>query len=143
MDLAGYNMIVTSEIDKSAQEIYDIYHGLWRIEESFRITKSYLDARPVYLQKKKSIYGHFLICYLALFLLRVLELNIFNNELNVNEIIDFIRDYTITECINSTFTNNATSSKIIDKIKNKLKIKKLDNLYFSNSDIEKVYNTKL
>lgn len=143
MELAGYNMIVTSEIDKSAKEIYDIYHGLWRIEESFRITKSYLDARPVYLQKKESIYGHFLICYLALFLLRVLELNIFNNELNVNEIIDFIRDYTITECINSTFTNNATSSKIIDKIKNKLKIKKLDNLYFSNSDIEKVYNTKL
>ena len=49
------------------------YHSLWKIEESFRITKSYLDARPVYVHKKETIYGHFLICYLSLFLLRVLR----------------------------------------------------------------------
>ena len=61
--LAGYNLMVTSELSMSAEEIYAAYHNLWRIEESFRIMKSQLDARPVYLQKEDTITGHFLICY--------------------------------------------------------------------------------
>lgn len=66
--LAGYNMIVTSELHMPASDIYAAYHNLWRIEESFRIMKSQLDARPVYLQKEETITGHFLICYLAVLL---------------------------------------------------------------------------
>ena len=50
LELAGYNMLVTSEISMADKEIYTTYHNLWRIEESFRIMKSQLDARPVYLQ---------------------------------------------------------------------------------------------
>lgn len=46
---AGYNMIVTSELNMSPEQIYHTYHNLWTIEESFRITKSYLDA--LYLSK--------------------------------------------------------------------------------------------
>ena len=67
---AGYNLMVTSELDMEPLQVYQTYHCLWKIEESFRITKSYLNARPVYAQKKETIYGHFLICYLSLFLLR-------------------------------------------------------------------------
>lgn len=55
LELAGYNMLVTSEISMADKEIYTTYHNLWRIEESFRIMKSQLDARPVYLQKRKSL----------------------------------------------------------------------------------------
>ena len=55
VELAGYNMLVTSEISMADKEIYTTYHNLWRIEESFRIMKSQLDARPVYLQKRKSL----------------------------------------------------------------------------------------
>lgn len=51
---AGYNLLVTSELDMSPLQVYHTYHNLWKIEESFRITKSYLDARPVYVQKKGS-----------------------------------------------------------------------------------------
>lgn len=51
--MAGYNLLVTSETGMTDSEIYAAYHNLWRIEESFRIMKSQLDARPVYLQKKK------------------------------------------------------------------------------------------
>lgn len=58
---AGYNLMVTSELDMEPLQVYQTYHCLWKIEESFRITKSYLDARPVYVQKKGTIYGHFLI----------------------------------------------------------------------------------
>lgn len=47
----AYNMLVTSEISMNDKDVYDAYHNLWRIEESFRIMKSQLDARPVCLQK--------------------------------------------------------------------------------------------
>ena len=59
--LAGYNMIVTSELGMSDRDIYSTYHNLWSIEESFRVMKTDLDARPVYLQKENTIKGHFLI----------------------------------------------------------------------------------
>lgn len=46
---AGYNMIITSELNASNDQIYNIYHHLWRIEETFRILKTNLDARPVFV----------------------------------------------------------------------------------------------
>ena len=56
---AGYNLMGTSELDMEPLQVYQTYHCLWKIEESFRITKSYLDARPVYVQKKKQSMGIF------------------------------------------------------------------------------------
>lgn len=76
LELAGYNMLVTSEISMKDKDVYNAYHNLWRIEESFRIMKSQLDARPVYLQKQDTIVGHFLICYLAVLLTRLLQFKI-------------------------------------------------------------------
>ena len=87
MRYAGYNMIVTSEINMKPIDVYNTYHSLCKIEESFKISKSMLDARPVYLQKKETIYGHFLICYLSLFLLRVLEIKCLENKVNSYDII--------------------------------------------------------
>ena len=66
-------MIVSSEFDKTPDEIIDIYRGLWRIEETFKVTKSELDARPVYVSRKEHIEAHFLTCYIALVLSRVLQ----------------------------------------------------------------------
>ena len=71
--LDGYYMIVSSEFDKTPGEIIDIYRGLWRIEETFKVTKSELDARPVYVSRKEHIEAHFLTCYIALVLSRVLQ----------------------------------------------------------------------
>lgn len=69
----GYYCIIKSEIDKSAKEIIDIYRGLWRIEETFRVTKSTLETRPVYVSRHDRIHAHFLICYTALVLLRLIQ----------------------------------------------------------------------
>ncbi|MDD4753844.1 MAG: IS1634 family transposase [Desulfitobacteriaceae bacterium] len=69
----GYYSIVTSEKELSDQEIRDIYRGLWEIEESFKIIKSEFKARPVYLRTENHINAHFLICFVALLILRVLE----------------------------------------------------------------------
>lgn len=143
LSFAGYNLLVTSEINKSPEEIYKIYHGLWRIEESFRVMKTYLEARPVYLQNKESIYGHFTICYLALTILRLIELKVFNDELPISQIIDFIRNYNITETLDSSFINNATKSNVLSIIKNRFCFSKLDNLLLRKKDVDNIINTEL
>ena len=71
--LDGYYVIVSSEMNKTDDEIIDIYRGLWRIEETFKVTKSELNDRPVFVSRKDHIEAHFLTCYLALVLCRVLQ----------------------------------------------------------------------
>lgn len=133
---AGYNLLVTSETDKKAKDIYDIYHGLWRIEESFRIMKTYLEARPVFLQKQESIYGHFLICYLALTVLRLLERKTFKDELSTSQLVGFIRDYNVTSTGGDNYINNATNSSTYLKIKEVLGLSKLGNLYLTKKNLD-------
>ena len=137
---AGYNLIVTSEVNLNPQKIYSIYHGLWRIEESFRITKSYLQARPVYLQTRESIYGHFLICYLSLVLLRLLEFNVFSNELNSSDLVKFIRSFSITQIEKDKFISNILNTNILQTVKKVTQILTLDNLYLTSKNIEKLLN---
>ena len=69
----GYYSIVTSEKHLSDKEIRDIYKGLWEIEESFKIIKSEFKARPVYVKKDEHVEAHFLVCFVALVIMRVLE----------------------------------------------------------------------
>lgn len=74
--LDGYYAIITSEYKESADRIIDIYRGLWRIEESFRVTKSVLEARPVYVSREDHIQAHFLTCFIALVIARILEMKL-------------------------------------------------------------------
>lgn len=74
----GYYAIVTSEWQKEDEEIIEIYRGLWRIEEAFKVTKSDLEARPVYLSRNDHIEAHFLICFVALVIVRLLVLRLAN-----------------------------------------------------------------
>lgn len=90
--LAGFNLLVTSEINESPQKIYDIYHELWKIEETFRILKNYLNTRPVFLQKREKIDGHMLVCYTSILLTRILQFLVFKDKLDVNDIYDFIKN---------------------------------------------------
>lgn len=69
----GYYALVTSEYKYSEQKIIDIYRGLWQIEETFRITKSDLETRPIFHSREDRIKAHFLTCYLALVIGRLLE----------------------------------------------------------------------
>ena len=69
----GYYGLVTSELDELDQKVIDIYRGLWKIEESFKVTKSEFETRPVYLTREEHIEAHFLICFTALLIARILE----------------------------------------------------------------------
>lgn len=74
--LDGYYVLLTSEMGESDDKIIDIYRGLWRIEESFKITKSELEARPVYVWTREHIEAHFLTCFVALTIMRILEMKL-------------------------------------------------------------------
>ncbi len=76
--LDGYYVLLTSEMDESDDRIIDMYRGLWRIEESFKITKSELEARPVYVWTNEHIEAHFLTCFVALTISRILEMQLGN-----------------------------------------------------------------
>ena len=116
LTLAGYNILVTSEIRMSAKELYSAYHNLWRIEESFRVMKSQLDARPVYLQKEDTITGHFLICYLSVLLTRLLQFKVLNNAYCSECIFDFFRDFRIVQASDTLLLNLSSKSDFIQNL---------------------------
>ena len=113
LELAGYNMLVTSEISMADKEIYTAYHNLWRIEESFRIMKSQLDARPVYLQKRDTITGHFLICYLAVLLTRLLQFKILQNNYCSEDLFEFVRDFRVAKISERKYINLSRGTAFI------------------------------
>lgn len=80
MALLGYYTIMTSETGKSDREIIDKYHGLSRIEDSFRITKSDLEGRPVYVSNPEHINAHFLICFIALAMVRLIQYRVLKHQ---------------------------------------------------------------
>lgn len=69
----GYYSIVTSEKELPDAEIRRIYKGLWEIEESFKIIKSEFKGRPVFVKTEPHVNAHFLICYVALVIMRTIE----------------------------------------------------------------------
>ena len=69
----GYFCIITSELDYDERKIRKVYGGLWRIEQSFRIMKTDLYARPVFVSKNEHIRAHFLICFVALLIIRIIQ----------------------------------------------------------------------
>lgn len=136
---AGYNLMVTSELDMEPLQIYQAYHSLWKIEESFRITKSYLDARPIYVHKKETIYGHFLICYLSLFLLRVLEIKVFKNQINSYDLIDFIRDFRVVNKGDGSYINISRNQTVNEKVKKATGLTNLDALFLTEKEINNLF----
>ena len=134
---AGYNMIVTSEIHMAASKVYAAYHNLWRIEESFRVMKSQLDARPVYLQKQETITGHFLICYLAVLLTRILQRHILKNQYGTEEIFDFIRDFRVAKISDRKYINLSRNSSFIKFFSDHTGLP-LTSYFMGNTDIKKV-----
>ena len=91
----GYFCIITSELDYDYKKILEVYGSLWKIEESFRITKSDLEVRPIYVSNESRINGHFLTCYVALVLIRLLQYKM-NYTMSVERIV---RALNSSKCI--------------------------------------------
>lgn len=137
LELAGYNLLVTSETGMSDSEIYTTYHNLWRIEESFRIMKSQLDARPVYLQKEETITGHFLICYITVLLTRLLQIKVLGNAPCSEELFDFFHGFKAVKISDKKYINLARKSDFITSLAAKTGLP-LSSYFLSESQIKKM-----
>ena len=109
----GYYSIVTSEKDLSDKEIRDIYKGLWKIEESFKITKSNLETRPVYVWTKEHIEAHFLTCFISLIILRLIEYKT-NRKHSTSSIINSLKKYVSNNIEHDIYLQNFTNDVIKD-----------------------------
>lgn len=77
----GYYQIITSEINMPIPEVIEKYHGLTRIEDQFRVMKSDLETRPVYVRTREHIEAHLLICLIALTMIRMIQCKICHSGL--------------------------------------------------------------
>lgn len=139
---AGFNMIVTSEINASDNDIYDIYHHLWRIEETFRILKTNLDARPVYVQKESTIFGHFLVCYTSILMVRILQFLVYKNEIKSNELIEFMKTFNVYKIDDDLYINQLKPKNYLEKIKNNFS-PIIDNAKFRNKEINELLSCSI
>ena len=139
--LSGYNLIVTSEIRMKDEDIYATYHNLWRIEESFRIMKSDLDARPVFVQKESTIKGHFLICYLTVLLERIFQFNILNNKYGTPEIFSFFKNFRVTKG-EGKYMNTTIDSDFITNL-SEITGLPLRNYYLTEMQVRSILNVLL
>jgi transposase len=89
----GYYSIVTSELNMSDFEMRDIYRGLTRIEDTFKISKTDFDSRPVFVRTNDHIDAHFTICFTALVLIRILQAKL-GNRYPVGRIVNSLKKYT-------------------------------------------------
>ena len=133
----GYYSIVTSEKELSDKEIRDIYKGLWRIEESFKITKSELKTRPVFVWTDESIETHFLSCFVSLLIIRLLEQKL-NHKYSNFYVIDSLRNYNSTNIEHDLYLQNFRN----DVIKDIEKVFDIDlsKKYLTLTEIKKILN---
>ena len=96
----GYYCIVTSELDMTDQRVIEIYRGLSEIEDSFKVTKSNFDIRPVYVSREDRIDAHILTCFISLAILRLIQKKT-NFRLTPEQIISALNNISCSlECDN-------------------------------------------
>lgn len=141
LKFAGYNLLVTSETEMDDTDIYNTYHNLWRIEESFKIMKSDLDARPVFLQREDAIKGHFLICYLTVLLERLFQFEVLGNKYSTSDIFQFTKDFKVTKG-ETKYINTTKSTDFIHELAAKLKLP-LTNYFLTETQIKSILKSKI
>ncbi len=131
----GYYVIVTSEYKKSDEEILNIYKGLWQIEEAFRVSKSDLETRPVYLSRHDRIESHFLTCFIALYIAKLLALKL-NKKYSVNKIAESLKAMSYSHVEQNLYVGNY-ADEITKDLKEQLGID-LDRKYLTLGEIRKL-----
>ena len=99
--------------------------------------KSQLDARPVYLQKEDTITGHFLICYLAVLLTRLLQIHVLNDAYGVEDIFDFVHDFRVAKISDRKYINLTKNSSFIKDLSAQTGLP-LTSYFLGNGDINKM-----
>lgn len=130
--LDGYYALVTSEVDMPDSEIIERYRGLWKIEESFRVLKSDLEGRPVYVRREDRIEGHFLICFVALLMTRLLE-NKLGHKYSIKKIQEALKNATCRKITSGIYSLNKQ-----DEVYKALEDSYAVSLNYKNTRIEQI-----
>lgn len=93
MKYDGYYSIVTSELQMSDLEMREVYRGLIRIEDAFKISKTEFDSRPIFVRTNDHIDAHFTTCFTALVMIRLLQAKL-GNKYPVGKIINALKKYS-------------------------------------------------
>ena len=131
----GYYSIVTSEEKLSDIEIRNIYRGLSKIEETFKVTKSGLEFRPVWVSRNEHIQAHFLTCFISLVIIRLIEKQL-NNKYSFNQIIESIRNY-ISVNVDHDIYLQSFKNEVIDEFEQTFNID-LSKKFRTLSEIKKI-----
>ena len=131
----GYYSIVTSEENLSDIEIRNIYRGLAKIENTFKVTKSNLESRPVYVWTPEHIEAHFLTCFISLVIIRLLE-NKLENKYSTKQIIETLKNFTSSHIEHDIYKQN-NYNEIIKQLSEIYNLN-LDKKYRTLSEIKKI-----
>ena len=121
-DMMGYYKIVTSELDLNDLEVIDKYHGLSRIEDQFRVMKSNLETRPIYVRTTEHINAHLISCFISLLILRIIQYKI-------KETGNYTKDETLY------WQEGMTAERVINAL-NKWTLDKMNDEYYRFNNIK-------
>lgn len=110
----GYYAVITN-LDEDAETLLKIVHGRWEIEESFRIMKEDFHSRPVYLSRSEKIRAHFLTCFIALLVYRILERKL-GGAYTCEAILSAIRSMRVTKAKEIGYVPSYTRTDLTDAL---------------------------
>lgn len=130
---------VATNLDDSAKDILAVAQNRYKIEDCFRIMKTNFDARPVFLRKPERIRAHFLICYTALLIYRLMECKLDDNLTHVttSNLIKTLRNMNVVNMDNMYYKSIYSGSQALDALERCFELQ-LNRKYYRPSDLNKI-----
>lgn len=130
---------VATNLDDSAKDILAVAQNRYKIEDCFRIMKTNFDARPVFLRKPERIRAHFLICYTALLIYRLMECKLDNNLTHVttSNLIKTLRNMNVVNMDDMYYKSIYSGSQALDALERCFELQ-LNRKYYRPSDLNKI-----
>ena len=130
---------VATNLDDSAKDILAVAQNRYKIEDCFRIMKTNFDARPVFLRKPERIRAHFLICYTALLMYRLMECKLDDNLTHVttSNLIKTLRNMNIVNMDDMYYKSIYSGSQALDALERCFELQ-LNRKYYRPSDLNKI-----
>ena len=130
---------VATNLDDSAKDILAVAQNRYKIEDCFRIMKTNFDARPVFLRKPERIRAHFLICYTALLIYRLMECKLDDNLTHVttSNLIKTLRNMKVVNMDDMYYKSIYSGSQALDALERCFELQ-LNRKYYRPSDLNKI-----
>lgn len=134
----GYYAVATN-LDDEAKDILSISHNRYKIEDCFRVMKTNFEARPVYHRKEERIRAHFMICYTALLIYRLMECRLDDQGMHVttNQLIETIKNMNVVNVHDLYYMSVYQGSRTLSALEKDMPLL-LDRKYYQPKDLTKI-----